>query len=267
MGVPTPTPTPCLFPSPACTALVCEPRACEPVPLSALAARRERISGRDGLVFMAQPFWPCAPQQPSTKLGWPGKAASSRNSAPALDNFAGLKCHISVRRLRWAIALEQKKLNASDVRALYERHGPALLAYACSFVADAGMAEDLVQEVFVKLLGGETAVPDLPGAYLYRAVRNAALNARRNGQREAPLGAECAWFVHRGGDGEAALSLQSALAELPEAQREAVIMRIWSGMTLEEIAATTGVSLHTAASRYRYALGKLRQRLKPGGKV
>ena len=192
---------------------------------------------------------------------------SSRSSAPALDNFVGLECHISVRRLRWAIALEQKKLSASEVRALYERHGPALLAYACSFVADAGMAEDLVQQVFVKLLDGKTAVPDVPGAYLYRAVRNVALNARRNGQREAPLGSESAWFVHQGGDREAALSLQSALAELPAEQREAVIMRIWSGMTLEEIAAATGVSLNTAASRYRYALGKLRQRLKPEGKV
>ena len=177
------------------------------------------------------------------------------------------ECHITVRRLRWAIILEQKKLNASEVRALYERHGPALLAYACSFVADAGMAEDLVQQVFVKLLAGKTAAPDVPGAYLYRAVRNAALNAQRNGQREAPLGPESTWFVHRGGDWEAALSLQSALAELPEEQREAVIMRIWSGMTLEEISAATGVSLNTVASRYRYALAKLRQRLKPEGKV
>jgi RNA polymerase sigma-70 factor (ECF subfamily) len=73
--------------------------------------------------------------------------------------------------------------------------------------------------------------------------------------------------VHRGGDREAALSLQAALLELPEEQREAVMMRIWSGMTLEEIAVATGVSLNTAASRYRYALEKLRERLKPEGKV
>jgi len=163
--------------------------------------------------------------------------------------------------------LERKKLSASEVRTLYERHGPALLAYARSFVADAGLAEDLVQQVFVKLLEGETATPEVPGAYLYRAVRNAALNARRNGLRESELDPESAWFVHRGGDREAALSLQAALMELPEEQREVVMMRVWSGMTLEEIAATTGAPLNTVASRYRYALEKLRHRLKPEGRL
>ena len=56
---------------------------------------------------------------------------------------------------------------------------------------------------------------------------------------------------------------QVALATLPEEQRETVIMRIWSGMTLDEIAVATGVSLNTVASRYRYALHKLREKLKP----
>lgn len=149
------------------------------------------------------------------------------------------------------------------MRVWYERHGPALLAYARSLVGDAGIAEDVVQQVFVKLLQGGTAVPEVPGAYLYRAVRNGALNARRNGLRDAPLEQASSWFVHSGGNQEAALALQAALGELPEEQREVVMMRIWSGMTLEEIAAATEVSLNTAASRYRYALGKLRERLKP----
>jgi RNA polymerase sigma-70 factor (ECF subfamily) len=185
----------------------------------------------------------------------------------ALDNFAGLKCHIKVRRWPWARALDSNKLSGAGVRELYERHGPALLAYARSFVGDAGIAEDVVQQVFVKLLQGEAAVPDIPAAYLYRAVRNGALNARRNGLRNAPLEQASLWFVHRGGNQEAALSLQAALGELPEEQREVVMMRIWSGMTLDEIAAATHVSLNTVASRYRYALEKLRQQLKPYQKV
>jgi len=57
------------------------------------------------------------------------------------------------------------------------------------------------------------------------------------------------------------VALQEALGELPDEQREAVIMRIWSGMTLQEIATATAVPLNTAASRYRYALEKLRTRL------
>ena len=154
-------------------------------------------------------------------------------------------------------------LTAEDVRRYYDQHGPALVAYACSFVADASAAEDAVHQVFLKLLRGNTQTPDAPLAYLYRAVRNAALNVRRNGERDVPFETQDPWFVHRGGDREAALALQVALGELPEEQRKVVIMRIWSGMTLEEIAAATGSPLNTVASRYRYALGKLREQLKP----
>ena len=70
-------------------------------------------------------------------------------------------------------------------------------------------------------------------------------------------------FKHRGGNIEAALTLEKALGELPEEQREVVVMRIWSGLTLEEAAAATGAPLNTVASRYRYALDKLREKLRP----
>jgi RNA polymerase sigma factor (sigma-70 family) len=159
--------------------------------------------------------------------------------------------------------LAERKLTAEEVRALYDQHGPALLAYACSFVADGAIAEDVVHQVFMKLLQGRASFPDAPLGYLYRAVRNAALNVRRNGRRDRQVDLDSAWFAHRGGDREAALALQAALLELPEEQREVVIMRVWSGMTLEEIAGVAGTSLNTVASRYRYALGKLRERLRP----
>jgi len=156
-----------------------------------------------------------------------------------------------------------RKLSAEDVRHLYDQHGPALVAYACSFVVDGAAAEDVVHRVFVKLLSGHTSAPDVPAAYLYRAVRNEAFNARRNGWRDAQLEEASLCFTHRHGNREAALTLQKALGELPEEQREVVVMRIWAGMTLEEVAAATEVSLNTAASRYRYALEKLRERLQP----
>src|SRR5216117_3786710 len=171
--------------------------------------------------------------------------------------------HVSYRRRR----LEQDgrlpatTWNAADVRRLYERHGAALFAYARSFLTNHAQAEDAVHGLFLRLLRGDIAVPESEAGYLYRAVRNAALNAKRDAAREAELPSEDSWFVHRGGDKEAALALQKALGELPVEQREVVMMRIWSGMTVEEIGAATGVSLNTAASRYRYALEKLRERL------
>jgi RNA polymerase sigma-70 factor, ECF subfamily len=164
--------------------------------------------------------------------------------------------------------LPEQKLSADEIKQLYNRHGAALLLYARGFVADASAAEDLVHGVFLNLLRTRPKVREAPAAYLYRAVKNAALNLQRDRARETPLPEQEVWFTHRGGGGdrEAGLALQSALAELPAEQREAVVMRIWSGMTLEEVAEATGVPLNTAASRYRYALDKLRERLKPNEK-
>ncbi len=76
------------------------------------------------------------------------------------------------------------------------------------------------------------------------------------------LSRKSAGLFIKAGNTEAELALQQALGELPDEQREVVMMRIWSGMTLEEIGTATGVTLNTAASRYRYALQKLRQLLK-----
>ena len=155
------------------------------------------------------------------------------------------------------------KLSPAEIASLYERHGAALTVYACSFVNDFASAEDVVHQLFLNLLRKEIPMPDMPIAYLYRAVRNSALNAGRTGRRETILEDTLELTVFQHKDHEAALTLQSTLAELPDEQREAVIMRIWSGLTLEEVAMATSVPLNTAASRYRYALEKLRERLQP----
>jgi RNA polymerase sigma-70 factor, ECF subfamily len=160
-------------------------------------------------------------------------------------------------------ALSRARLSADAVRAIYERHGPALVAYACSFSPDVAAAEDAVHAVFLRLLRSEIETPHSPVSYIYRAVRNTALNARRSSIRESPLAENETLFAHQNGNREAALALQKLLSELPQEQREAVVMRIWSVMTLEEIAVSTEVSLNTVASRYRYALEKLRERMSP----
>ena len=153
------------------------------------------------------------------------------------------------------------RLSADQIREWYERHGPALVAYASGFVSDVSLAEDVVHGVFERLLRGDRETPENAAGYLYRAVRNAALNSRRDTSRVTGLEESC--FVHRGGNREAALALQKSLASLPEEQREIVIMKTWGGLTLEESAAALQISPNTAASRYRYALNKLREQLLP----
>src|SRR4029077_3261919 len=147
-----------------------------------------------------------------------------------------------------------------EVQNLYQRHGPALLAYATSLLPDRGMAEDALNQVFLRLLG-KSELTDEARPYLFRAVRNRALNSRRNAVRLTSLDDQ-QWLVKPQGMMEAGLEVERALRELPPEQREVVIMRIWGEMTLSEIATVLDVSANTVASRYRYALDKLRTTLK-----
>lgn len=154
--------------------------------------------------------------------------------------------------------LEQNSPSEREVRSLYARHGKALVAYACSFGLDFASAQDAVHQVFLKLLNRDFPLSQLSPGYLFRAVRNACLNARRDGAKTAPLEEGTTWLIHRGAKRELELTLQDALTHLPEEQREVVMMHIWGGMTLQEIAEATASSPNTVASRYRYALRKLR---------
>src|ERR1017187_4161428 len=58
-------------------------------------------------------------------------------------------------------------------------------------------------------------------------------------------------------------ALAGALAELPAEQRAVVHLKLWDGLTFEQIAGALDIPLNTAASRYRYGLDKLRERLRP----
>jgi len=145
----------------------------------------------------------------------------------------------------------------NDVRALYEQHGRALLAYACALLRDPSAAEDVLHQVFLNVLRGRAAIDGEPLRYLFRAVRNTALNHIRGQSREVELN-DALWLESPDGSQETALALQSALRALPDEQREVVVLKIWGQFTFEEAAAIIGVPANTAASRYRYALEKLK---------
>ena len=58
-------------------------------------------------------------------------------------------------------------------------------------------------------------------------------------------------------------ALTFAMETLPAEQRAVAHLKLWEGLTFDDIAEVLGVSINTAASRYRYALDKLRERLRP----
>ena len=153
------------------------------------------------------------------------------------------------------------KLDRDEIGRLYRQHGRGLIAYACAFVRGFEAAEDIVHQVFVRLLRGAVKIEGPPAPYLYRAVRNAALNDRRNHSRDVEF--DEAWLEGPPGMEGTALMIESALRALPAEQREVITLRIWGQMTFEEIAVTIGVPRQTADSRYRYGLLKLREEFRP----
>jgi RNA polymerase sigma-70 factor, ECF subfamily len=64
-----------------------------------------------------------------------------------------------------------------------------------------------------------------------------------------------------GASPESAVAVEEALSRLPRAQREVVVMKVFGGLTFDEIAAAMGGSQNTAASRYRYGIEKLKAAL------
>ena len=153
--------------------------------------------------------------------------------------------------------------------ALYDRLGLRLLNTARTMLASTTEAEDVVHDLFVELARVRhrlAAVTDLDG-YVFTMLRHAVarrLRRRSLAQRTIErLGRE---RVATGGFSTPPVemhdeALAAAVAALPAAQREVVALKIDGGLTFAEIAAVLGTSLNTAASRYRYALEKLRAAL------
>ncbi len=145
--------------------------------------------------------------------------------------------------------------NDDAFAALYDRFGRSLFRVAWTLLRSRADAEDAVQDVFLGLVRSRPALGRIENlrAYLFGALRHAA--ARRAARREAarPLPDE-----PRPLDPELSDWLDRALAELPAEQREVLTLKIDGELTFEEVGAVLGVSPSTAASRYRYAVEKLR---------
>src|SRR5262249_44238277 len=95
-------------------------------------------------------------------------------------------------------------------------------------------------------------------AYLFACVRNAVLNERKLGERQTPLEADTPWFSPPDRDYAGEQNLRRALGALPDDQRQVVILHVWGELNFAQMGALLGMSSNTAASRYRYALAKLR---------
>ena len=165
-----------------------------------------------------------------------------------------------------------KMPGSQEIEQLYDEHAQPLHAFLLNFTRDEADTRDLLQEIFVKLAREPNLLAGVreKRAFLIRLAHNAAIDLiRRRGSRERikeNFAAEAAALFAPAGDPDTATfraELSRALANLPPEQRAVVHLKLWEGLTFEQIAGALDVPLNTAASRYRYGLDKLRGRLRP----
>ena len=160
----------------------------------------------------------------------------------------------------------------TEIERLYDEHAQPLFAFLLNLTRDEADTRDLLQEIFVKLAREPELLAGVRDerAFLVRLAHNAAIDLmRRRGVRERTkehFAIEAISPFAAAGDPDEETfrqELSAALAGLPADQRAVVHLKLWEGLTFEEIAAALEISPNTAASRYRYGLDKLRDRLRP----
>lgn len=168
--------------------------------------------------------------------------------------------------------------DAAAFDRLYARHRGGLYRFLLRQCGTAALAEELFQDVWMSVVRARAsyAANARFATYLYRIAHNRLVDHfRRARHRPTVAGTQ--------GDGDDPVEIlaadpreqpdallqrkvrierfQALLAALPDEQREAFVMREESGLSVEEIAAATGVNPETAKSRLRYAIAKLRRGL------
>ena len=144
-------------------------------------------------------------------------------------------------------------MNQQRIRQWYEQYKDGLFRFVLSILKNAESAEDILQEVFVRLLTGRYAPePGKEQAYLYRAARNLCYDELRRRKRIAeeppPYPAN-----------EESYAYMELLAPLSPKEQEIVTLKIIGGLTHREIAMVMGITEQAAKKRYLRAIEKLRE--------
>jgi RNA polymerase sigma factor (sigma-70 family) len=162
-----------------------------------------------------------------------------------------------------------RKGNRDALRRIYEKYRDNLLILAIALSHDVSLAEDAVHDVFVAF-AQNIASFKLTGslkAYLAKCVANRVRDLMRTGhsrararnsERTCSAGVDLDEPSRLITCNEELLLLSSALAELPDEQREVIVLHIHGQMRFRIIAKSLGISVNMVKGRYRYGIRKLR---------
>lgn len=166
-----------------------------------------------------------------------------------------------------------RRFNAGDtgaLRRIYEKYKPELLAVAAALVADRSAVEDVLHDVFVRFASeaGRFQMKGSLKGYLAVCVANRARNVNRRERQSvrrpgeaAPEAAERVEPSEVAADAERRDAVTAAVDQLPQEQRQVIVLHVLGGLRFRQIAEQTGDSINTVQSRYRYGLEKLQSML------
>ncbi len=172
---------------------------------------------------------------------------------------------------------QYKNGNEEAFAVLLERHKDRVFTTIYLIVKDRYQAEDLMQDAFIKAINtikkGKYNEEGKFLPWMLRIAHNLAIDHFRKAKRNPEIIMEDGSNVFNSLDfSESTIEdehikrdthnlLKQYIQELPEAQKEVLVMRHYMQMSFQEIADTTGVSINTALGRMRYALINLRKKL------
>lgn len=155
-------------------------------------------------------------------------------------------------------------IDAKQLSGWFDQCAAELVLYARGWL-EAALAEDVVQEAFIKLMA-QRRVPDSVQAWLFRVVRNGSISCLRRQKRRQAYSerlsvVQPSWFDFCPEDLIDARTAQRAMESLQIEQREVVILRIWGQMSFKEIGQVVGKPISTVHSRYEAGLAAIRKRM------
>lgn len=162
------------------------------------------------------------------------------------------------------LMLQVRNGESETLGVLFDRYHAPLFNFYARLMGDRGVSEDLVQEVFLRILRYRASYqPGTPfRPWIYQIARNARMDYYRKTPRQVPFQAEMAPPVFSPDaaqrEQEAAL-LHQALRQLPEEKREILVLARFQELKYTEIAELLGCELNTVKTRIHRALQDLRR--------
>ncbi|MDR2642653.1 MAG: RNA polymerase sigma factor [Planctomycetaceae bacterium] len=150
--------------------------------------------------------------------------------------------------------------NHSEIIRLLDDNVRALTLFARQWdtISLGTNAEDIVQEAFLRLLQ-ETELPQSPKAWLYRVVRNLAIDISRRKKEISQNDVKIDYFEPRPNNNDWSGDLNEALKLLPREVREIIVAKIWGNLKFREIAELTNRPISSVHYDYQQGITQLRK--------